>query len=165
MVCPSCTYRELSASRSEERFSRNAETYPLSPPAPLPICLPCGGSIRRTSDGKREEHREIPWCAHHAPTESFPHQDRKSGSAGMPRPTPSPPPPLFRSVCPAVEAFVERATESAKSIGRFHGVPIMHLPRAFRIKIGRAVQQECRDLPPLPPRPSSDLSALRWKHS
>src|SRR4028119_489267 len=24
--------------RSEERFSRNAETYPLSPPAALPIC-------------------------------------------------------------------------------------------------------------------------------
>jgi hypothetical protein len=35
--------------------------------------LPCGGSIRRTSDGKREEHREVPWCAHHAPIESFPH--------------------------------------------------------------------------------------------
>jgi hypothetical protein len=36
-------------------------------------------------------------------------------------------------VSPAVEAFVERATESAKSIGRFHGVPIMHPSRAFRI--------------------------------
>ena len=40
---------------------------------------------------------------------------------------------LEESVCPAVEAFVERAAEGAKSIGRFHGVPIMHLPRAFRI--------------------------------
>ena len=35
--------------------------------------LPCGRSIRRTSGGRREEHREVPWCAHHAPTESPPH--------------------------------------------------------------------------------------------
>ena len=33
----------------------------------------CGGSIRRTSGGRHEEHREVPWCAHHAPTESLPH--------------------------------------------------------------------------------------------
>jgi len=36
-------------------------------------------------------------------------------------------------VSPAVEAFVERATEGAKSIGRFHDAPIMHLLRVFRI--------------------------------
>jgi hypothetical protein len=37
-------------------------------------------------------------------------------------------------VFPAVEAFVERAAEGAKSIGRrFHGIPIMHPPRDFRI--------------------------------
>jgi hypothetical protein len=35
--------------------------------------LPCGGSIRRMSGGRREEHRDVPWCAHHAPTESLPH--------------------------------------------------------------------------------------------
>jgi hypothetical protein len=36
--------------------------------------LSCGGSIRRESGGRREEHREeVPWCAHHAPTESLPH--------------------------------------------------------------------------------------------
>jgi hypothetical protein len=40
---------------------------------------------------------------------------------------------LEEGVAPAVEAFVERAAEGAKSIGRFHGVPIMHPPRAFRI--------------------------------
>jgi hypothetical protein len=41
---------------------------------------------------------------------------------------------LEEGVFPAVEAFVERAAEGAKSIGRrFHGVPIMHLPRALRI--------------------------------
>jgi hypothetical protein len=33
----------------------------------------------------------------------------------------------------AVEASVERAAEGTKSIGRFHGVPIMHPQRAFRI--------------------------------
>src|SRR5215217_5280473 len=34
----------------------------------------CGGSIRRESGGRREEHREkVPWCFHHAPTESLPH--------------------------------------------------------------------------------------------
>ena len=36
-------------------------------------------------------------------------------------------------VSPAVEAFVERAAEGLESIGRFHGVLIMHPPRAFRI--------------------------------
>jgi hypothetical protein len=36
-------------------------------------------------------------------------------------------------VGPAVEAFVEGAAEGAKSIGRFHGMPIMHPPRDFRI--------------------------------
>ena len=40
---------------------------------------------------------------------------------------------LEEGVSPAVEAFVERAAEGTKSIGRFHGVPIMHPPRAFRI--------------------------------
>jgi hypothetical protein len=36
-------------------------------------------------------------------------------------------------VFPAVEAFVERAAEGTKSIGRrFHGVSIMHPPRVFR---------------------------------
>jgi hypothetical protein len=40
---------------------------------------------------------------------------------------------LEEGVGSAVEAFVERAAEGAKSIGRFHGVPIMHPPRAFRI--------------------------------
>jgi hypothetical protein len=40
---------------------------------------------------------------------------------------------LEEGVFPAVEAFVERAAEGAKSIGRFHGVPIMHPPRVFRI--------------------------------
>jgi hypothetical protein len=40
---------------------------------------------------------------------------------------------LKEGVCPAVEAFVERAAEGLESIGRFHGVPIMHSPRAFRI--------------------------------
>jgi hypothetical protein len=40
---------------------------------------------------------------------------------------------LEEGVLPAVEAFVERAAEGLESIGRFHGVPIMHPPRAFRI--------------------------------
>ena len=40
---------------------------------------------------------------------------------------------LEEGVFPAVEAFVERAAEGLESIGRFHGVPIMHPPRAFRI--------------------------------
>ena len=40
---------------------------------------------------------------------------------------------LEESVCPAVEAFVERAAEGLESIWRFHGVTIMHPPRAFRI--------------------------------
>ena len=40
---------------------------------------------------------------------------------------------LEEGVCPAMEAFVERAAEGLESIGRFHGVPIMHPPRAFRI--------------------------------
>ena len=35
--------------------------------------LSCGGSIRRESGGRHEEHREVPWCDHHAPTESLPH--------------------------------------------------------------------------------------------
>ena len=37
------------------------------------------------------------------------------------------------SIVPAVEAFVERVAEGAKSIGRFHDAPIMHSSRAFRI--------------------------------
>jgi hypothetical protein len=40
---------------------------------------------------------------------------------------------LEEGVAPAAEAFVERAAEGAKSIGRFHDVPIMRSPRAFRI--------------------------------
>ena len=32
---------------------------------------------------------------------------------------------LEEGVCPAVEAFVERAAEGEKSIGRFHDTPIM----------------------------------------
>jgi hypothetical protein len=41
---------------------------------------------------------------------------------------------LEEGVGPGVEAFVERAAEGLESIGRrFHDVPIMHLPRAFRI--------------------------------
>src|SRR5215211_1637159 len=40
----------------------------------------CGGSIRRESGGRREEHREkVPWCFHHAPTESFPHLSPPAG--------------------------------------------------------------------------------------
>jgi hypothetical protein len=41
---------------------------------------------------------------------------------------------LEEGVAPSVEAFVERAAEGAKCIGRrFHNVPIMNPPRAFRI--------------------------------
>jgi hypothetical protein len=40
---------------------------------------------------------------------------------------------LEEGVSPAVEAFVERAAEGLESIGRFHGVTIMHPPRDFRI--------------------------------
>jgi hypothetical protein len=40
---------------------------------------------------------------------------------------------LEEGVCPAVEAFVERAAEGEKSIGRFHDAHIMRLPSAFRI--------------------------------
>ena len=41
---------------------------------------------------------------------------------------------LEEGVFSAVEAFVERAAEDLESIGRrFHGVPIMHPPRVFRI--------------------------------
>jgi hypothetical protein len=40
---------------------------------------------------------------------------------------------LEEGIGPTMEAFVERAAEGAKSIGRFHGVPIMHPPRVFRI--------------------------------
>ena len=43
---------------------------------------------------------------------------------------------LKEGVCPAVEAFVERAAEGDKSIGRFHNVHnalIMRSPSAFRI--------------------------------
>jgi hypothetical protein len=40
---------------------------------------------------------------------------------------------LEEGVSPVVEAFVERAAEGAKSIGRFHGEPIMHSPIDFRI--------------------------------
>jgi hypothetical protein len=40
---------------------------------------------------------------------------------------------LEESVFPALKAFVQRATEGAKSIGRFHDAPIMRSPRAFRI--------------------------------
>jgi hypothetical protein len=36
-------------------------------------------------------------------------------------------------VSPAVETFVERAAEGAKSIGRSHDVTIMHSPTTFRI--------------------------------
>jgi hypothetical protein len=36
------------------------------------------------------------------------------------------------SVCPAVEAFVERAAEAVQSIGRFHDAPIMHPPPVSR---------------------------------
>ena len=39
---------------------------------------------------------------------------------------------LEEGVGPAVEAFVQRATESLESIGGFHSVPIMHLPPALR---------------------------------
>jgi hypothetical protein len=40
---------------------------------------------------------------------------------------------LEEGVFPAVEAFVERATEGVKSTGRFHNAPIMRSPRVFRI--------------------------------
>jgi hypothetical protein len=40
---------------------------------------------------------------------------------------------LEEGVGSAVEASVEQAAEGTKSIGRFHGVPIMHPQRAFRI--------------------------------
>jgi hypothetical protein len=40
---------------------------------------------------------------------------------------------LEEGISPAAEAFVERAAEGAKSIGRFYGVPIMHPPRDFRV--------------------------------
>jgi hypothetical protein len=40
---------------------------------------------------------------------------------------------LEEGVAPAVEAFVERATEGAKSIGRFHDAPIMRSPTVLRI--------------------------------
>ena len=40
---------------------------------------------------------------------------------------------LKEGLSPAVEAFVERAAEGAKSIGRFHDAPIMRSPRAIRI--------------------------------
>jgi hypothetical protein len=40
---------------------------------------------------------------------------------------------LEEGVGSAVEASVEQAAEGPKSIGRFHGVPIMHPQRAFRI--------------------------------
>src|SRR5215218_6964683 len=40
---------------------------------------------------------------------------------------------LEEGVSPAVEAFVERTAEGLESIGRFHGLTIMHSPRAFRI--------------------------------
>ena len=40
---------------------------------------------------------------------------------------------LEEGVGSAMEASVERAAEGTKSIGRFHGVPIMHRQRAFRI--------------------------------
>jgi hypothetical protein len=41
---------------------------------------------------------------------------------------------LEEGVRPAVEAFVERAAEGVKSIGRtFHGELIMHSPIDFRI--------------------------------
>jgi hypothetical protein len=36
-------------------------------------------------------------------------------------------------VSPAVETFVERAAEGAKSIGRSHDATIMHSPTTFRI--------------------------------
>jgi hypothetical protein len=39
---------------------------------------------------------------------------------------------LEESICPVVEAFVERAAEGLKSIGRFHDAPIMHPPQALR---------------------------------
>ena len=40
---------------------------------------------------------------------------------------------LEEGVWSAVEAFVERAAEGAKNIGRFHDAPIMHSLRVFRI--------------------------------
>jgi hypothetical protein len=40
---------------------------------------------------------------------------------------------LEEGIWPAVVAFVERAAEGAKSIGRFHDAPIMHSLRVFRI--------------------------------
>jgi hypothetical protein len=40
---------------------------------------------------------------------------------------------LEEGVFSAVEAFVERAAEGTKSIGRFHGVAIMHPPIVFCI--------------------------------
>jgi hypothetical protein len=40
---------------------------------------------------------------------------------------------LEEGASPAVEAFVEGAAEGTKGIGRFHGMPIMHPPRAFRL--------------------------------
>src|SRR5215218_4097457 len=39
---------------------------------------------------------------------------------------------LEEGISPAVEAFVERAAEGAKSIVRFHDGRIMHLPTASR---------------------------------
>ena len=39
---------------------------------------------------------------------------------------------LEEGVSPGVEAFVERAAEGAKSIGRFHDAPIMRSPRVSR---------------------------------
>jgi len=40
---------------------------------------------------------------------------------------------LEESIGPRVKAFVERETEGAKSIWRFHDANIMHPPRVFRI--------------------------------
>jgi hypothetical protein len=40
---------------------------------------------------------------------------------------------LEEGVCPAVEAFVERASEVVQSIGRFHDENIMRSPRVLRI--------------------------------
>ena len=52
---------------------------------------------------------------------------------------------LEEGVAPSVEAFVERAAEGAKSIGRrFHSVPIMHPPRAFCILSASAVKTQAK---------------------
>jgi hypothetical protein len=53
---------------------------------------------------------------------------------------------LEEGVFPAVEALVERAAEGLESIGSFHGVPIMHSPRAFRILCRQRVKTQVKSL-------------------